>query len=255
VRLGVPPAVLTCLLLLLLAPPPARAQGPIDCAPQPEDGPLVLGPAAPYAEFVLEDARQINETEGRLAVGGDFTVSDAGDVGFRTGFGLPPDPTPSLVVGGTLTTAGTYLQLLTTVPGVLGRGTYGGGYVPGPRDEGTIVEAPPPFPLGPARTYLRSVATLLGRCEMTPGASIQPFGGATGTLLLRGTSARRNIFRLDGARLQDTVSVYIDVPIGSTTLVVVTGDRYTTEDAPNADFWIRAPGCRARRSCRSPTAG
>ena len=206
--------------------------------------PDLLGPAAPFTQFVLGDDRQINESEGRIAVGGDFTVSTDGDVGFRTGFALPPSRRPSLIVGRTLSAAATFLQLLTDRPGVLGAATYGHLYVRGTRDEGTFVHRQPPFSFRRSGDYLRRLSSFLAGCRQTPGAKIGEYQSTPGTLLLRGGDARLNVFRLTAPQLELARSVYLDMPLHSTTLVDVAGGAYSTEVTPNADFWIRDHGLR-----------
>ena len=202
----------------------------------------LLGPAAPFTQFVLGDDRQINESEGRVAVGGNFTVATDGDVGFRTGFALPPSERPSLIVGDTLSADGTFLQLLSDRPGVLGTATYGRAYVPGTRDEGTFLHRRPPFSFQRSGIYLRRLASFLGGCPQTGGAHVGEYESGPGTLLLRRADGHLNVFHLTTTQLQSTRSVYLDVPRGSTTLVDVAGTAYSTELTPNADFWIRDRG-------------
>jgi choice-of-anchor A domain-containing protein len=227
----------------MLAPAPASAD--VVCSLSADTQADLLGAAGPYSEFVAGDVRQINEVEGRVAVGDDFRVSTSGDVGFRTGFALPPEARPSLVVGGSITSTGSFIQLLTDRPGVLGSATYGNEYHAGPRDEGTFTRFPPPFSFTDTFTYLRALAAYLDTCQVSPGATVGTYLGTPQTLLLTGTNAALNVFRLTAAQLQATRSVYLDVPIGATTLVTVTGASYSTEVTPNADFWIRDPDTRS----------
>src|SRR6478735_6132878 len=174
--------------------------------------PNPLGAATGWTEFIRTDGTRGAESEGSIAYGGSFAGS-----GFTVGSHLPaatPASAATLVVVGS---HGSYnLQrgsaYLNPQNGVNFNG--GGGYL-----------ASNPIDFGAAFADLEAKSTAWGSAAATGTVTTMtsnPLPGGQATLVLTGTSPSLNVFTLPAASL-GSLQVGIDVPLGSTVLINVTG--------------------------------
>ncbi|HEY0780912.1 MAG TPA: choice-of-anchor A family protein, partial [Thermoanaerobaculia bacterium] len=174
---------------------------PLACVPQP------FGTAGGFNLFVLGNLTQSgSDTEGRMAVGGNATLSSY-SVGARlTG------TSDVLVVGGNLTFSG----------GTVAHGNVAYG--------GTATLSSVGLPNGTARRAmpvdfaaqgqsLRALSALWGTLPANGTTTIPPWK----TIALKGTDRTLNVFSVAGKDLAQTSQLTIDVPSGSSVLVNVDG--------------------------------
>lgn len=205
-------------LLALLLPTSAHALD-VDCMTQP------MGPIDTWSIVVNGDLEQSNtDAEGRVAAGGNVTLSSYG-----VASQLPTDGSRvDLVAGGNLTG--------TNVGVNHGSVTYGGTFSGGVfAPNGTITHAAPQQDFTTLFTAAAARSTYWGDLEADGTVS----GPEYGALSLTGQSTKLNVFRIAATKLQTAQRILIRVPFGSSTLINVTGDAYTTAQYPtvSVEFW------------------
>ncbi|WP_338668565.1 choice-of-anchor A family protein [Pseudodesulfovibrio methanolicus] len=190
--------ILITLLALALAASPARA-GYID-----------LGEAGEYNAFILgEFSSGASDTQGRLAVGGNATMSP-----YSVGYALPDGYSGySLVVGGNLNYNGGDVYH--------GDVAVGGSVLSSPDvDSGTLYAGTSVINFKEQAAYLRALAVTLGGYAAT-GTDV--LGGNVLTLTGDGSS-QLQVFNLDGADLLGSTELSLGgIADGSTILINVSG--------------------------------
>jgi choice-of-anchor A domain-containing protein/uncharacterized repeat protein (TIGR01451 family) len=201
-------------------PPAHRALQSATC------GSGLLGVAASFNVFVEHDyAATAVDVQGRAGAGGNVSVTS-----YNVGVALPPNSSRiDLIAAGNLTIGGGGAQAQN------GSVTYGGalqGSITTPN--GQVTRAAPPFDFAAEFTSLASQSLALA--ALAPNGSA---GGPSYAFDLTGTSATTNVFALTATDLQKAQVIRIKVPFGSSTVVNVTGDSYTTAAFPTAaiQFW------------------
>ncbi|WP_367873588.1 choice-of-anchor A family protein [Luteolibacter sp. Populi] len=168
-----------------------------------------LSLASPYNVYVLGDMQESNvDSEGRVAVGGNATLTNYG-VGSKFQ-GNPASAGNTLVVGGNLAYNGGEVHYGNTVYGGTLSGSFGSPN--GSITHGTALD------FASTNTSLLTASAYWGNLTAT-GSTINYHGGVH----MVGTSSDLNIFTLSGAMLASSWGVVIDAPAGSTVLVNVTG--------------------------------
>lgn len=167
----------------------------------------VLSLASEYNIYVLGNMNQTSDSEGRVAVAGNATLSNYG-VGDR----LPAGTTGnSLVVGGNLTYNGGQVFHGSTVYGGTLTGNFGSPN--GTVSQGTGLD------FAAASSYLTTASNYWGGLGSN-GQTVEYYGGVR----LIGTQSDLNVFTVSGDYLSKSWGVNIDAPAGSTVLINVTGD-------------------------------
>jgi choice-of-anchor A domain-containing protein/uncharacterized repeat protein (TIGR01451 family) len=186
----------------------------------------VLGTAQGYNLFVQHDyGATSTSVEGSVAAGGNVTINS-----YSVGGGLTASSSRvDLIAGGNLTSGGGGASAANgsvTYAGTL-QGTISTPY-------GTLTQASPPFDFGSQFSSLRTTSTTLG--GLTPNGSA---AGPSYAFELTGTSTTTNVFTIEASVLQQAQVIKIHVPLGSSTLVNVTGDSYSSARFPTAaiQFW------------------
>lgn len=212
------PVLTVALACLSLGAPAARAAD-VECMAQP------LGPVDTWSIVVQGDLREQNsDAEGRVAAGGNVTLSSYG-----VASKLPTDGSRvDLVAGGDLGGANVGVNHGSVTYG----GTFTGGvYAP----NGTIRHAAPQQDFD---TYFTAMAARSAHwASLTPDGTVS--GPQYGALTLTGASTTLNVFTIPAAKLQQAQRILIKVPFGSSTLINVTGESYTTAQYPTTsiEFW------------------
>jgi choice-of-anchor A domain-containing protein/uncharacterized repeat protein (TIGR01451 family) len=206
-------AAATLMLAALILTPAAGATTPSDnCVANP------LGAATGYTEFIQTDGSRGAESEGAIAYGGNLSAS-----GMTVGTHLSvPKTYPSLVVNGT---SGSFnLQAGSAwTPGLTGYINYNGG--------GSQLASPPvDFDAAFADLTAKSVnwasqaangsAAVINTSSLPNPAGIALGGNA---LYLKGTDSGLNVFSVTPAMLTGNVAILIEVPVGATALINVSG--------------------------------
>ncbi|MFF2039841.1 choice-of-anchor A family protein [Kitasatospora sp. NPDC058170] len=208
----------------LIAPVAAQAA-------EPGEQCLTLGVANLYGEFIEGDDTHTPDAEGAVAVGGnaDFTG------GFSVGQELTAEQVAALPGGNALVVAGKITGHNTQV--MKGNGVYGS------KAEGAVIEAhqgkisqgASPIDFGAEFARQRAVATTLAAQAQTAAAKVEAKGA---DLYLSSSDARTNSFTVSAATLQGATNVYLKVPVGSVTVVTVTGDVYDMAAARTTGFHL-----------------
>jgi choice-of-anchor A domain-containing protein/uncharacterized repeat protein (TIGR01451 family) len=213
-------ATLAVALALLVAAGTRTARAAdVDCMTQP------LGPIDTWSIVVNGDLEQSNtDAEGRVAAGGDVTLSSYG-----VASKLPTDGSRvDLVAGGDLTGANVGVNHGSVTYG----GTFSGGvFAP----NGTITRAAPQQDF---KTLFTAAAARSAHWASLP-ADGTVSGPVYGALSLTGESATLNVFTIAAAKLQTAQRILLRVPFGSSTLINVMGDAYTTAQHPtvSVELW------------------
>ncbi len=201
-------------------PPAHRALQSATC------GSDLLGVAASFNVFVEHDyAATAVDVQGRAGAGGNVSVTS-----YNVGVALPPSSSRvDLMAAGNLTIGGGGAQAQN------GSVTYGGalqGSITTPNGQVTL--AAPPFGFAAEFTSLATQSLALAALPSNGSA-----GGPSYAFDLTGSSTTTNVFTLPAADLQKAQVIRIKVPFGSSTIVNVSGDSYTTAAFPTAaiQFW------------------
>ncbi len=168
-----------------------------------------LGIASDYSAFILHDFNgQYSDIQGRLAVGGNATVT-----GYSVGDGLSDSngTRDDVIVGGNLKY--TNGQVFNGNVVYAGTGTFESFGIPnGTTRQGSVID------FGAAKTQLMDLsANWAGKA--TTGSVTNQWGIVT----LTGTNAQTNVFNLKASDLWNANTVTIKAPAGSTVLVNVSG--------------------------------
>ncbi|HEY6886969.1 MAG TPA: choice-of-anchor A family protein [Solirubrobacter sp.] len=205
------------------APREVRAQDATECMDLP------LGDAPEWDMVVLGDVNwNAGENEGRAVVGRDATFSSFG-VGTR----LPLDRNRlDLAVGHELQFDSSGLNN--------GRATYGTA-ISGPQDLTYFEKAALPFDVGALFDGL-NVRSGYWATEVPANGTIGPHDGGSPGLQFNGTDPVRNVFTLTSEKLASEPSIWIKVPLGSTTLINVTGTSYANQGMYEIRYFDWASG-------------
>jgi choice-of-anchor A domain-containing protein/uncharacterized repeat protein (TIGR01451 family) len=211
--------VLGFLLLLALGMFAPAGTMAADCSNAP------LGEVDNWNIIVRGDLQQSNsDSEGRVAAGRDVVLSNYG-VASR----LPVDGSRvDLVAGRDLTGVNVGVNQGSVT---YGRALYGNVTAP----NGSVTHAAPPFDFATVFAAAEERATLWA----TLPANGTITGPEFGALTLRGDDQVRNVFAIPATALQQAQRILIRVPFGSTTLINVLGDSYSTAVYPtvSVEFW------------------
>ncbi len=168
------------------------------------------------------------ENEGRAVVGRDMSVSSFG-VGTR----LPTDRTRlDLAVGRDLDFVNSGLNN--------GRATYGR-TLSGPQDTTYFAQAALPFDVGALFDGL-AVRSNFWATEVTANGTVGAHTDGSPGLQFTGTDPKLNVFTLTTQVLAQANSIYIKVPVGSTTLVNVLGNSYANAGMYEIRYFDAASG-------------
>jgi choice-of-anchor A domain-containing protein len=161
-----------------------------------------------YNLFLLEDYTGGHDVVGKVAAGGNITLSD-----FAVGSGLQDsDISKVLVAGGNLTLSR---------GGVWGDAFYGGTYsadssVTYPR--GTVAHGSP-IDFAARFTELRSLSAQLGGRTATGSTTYESWGG----IMLDGSSSSLNVFNVNASAFSSAKLFSINAPAGSLVVVNIRG--------------------------------
>jgi len=186
----------------------------------------LLGDAASFNLFVHGDyGASSTSVEGRVAAGGSVSVNS-----YSVGTGLAANSgRVDLIAGGNLTAGGGGSSAAN------GSVTYAGtlqGTISTPN--GTLKQAAAPFDFANDFASLQSTSTAIGQLAANGSAA-----GPSYAYDLIGTSTTTNVFSIPATDLQTAQVIRIKVPVGSSTVVNVTGDTYSSARYPTAaiQFW------------------
>jgi len=200
------------LAALILTPAAGATTPSANCLANP------LGAATGYTEFIQTNGSRGAESEGAIAYGGNLSAS-----GMTVGTHLSVAKTfPSLVVNGT---SGSFnLQAGSAwTPGLTGYINYNGG-------GSQLASAPINF--STAFTDLTAKSTNWASQAANGSASVintsgmpNPAGIALGgnALYLKGTDSNLNVFSVTPAMLTGNAAILVEVPVGATVLINVSG--------------------------------
>ena len=177
-----------------------------------------LGPVPDWNIVVMGDLNLMNtDSEGRMVIGRDATLQN-----FGVASSYPNDPSRiDLAVGRDLNAVNTGINH--------GSATYGrnlSGTLTNPLPNGTITRATTPFDVGALFEALAIRSSFWA--DLDPNGTIS--GPQYGALTLQGTNPTRNVFTLSASKLASAQEIRIRVPFGSTTLINVTGESYSSND-------------------------
>ncbi|GAA2100242.1 hypothetical protein GCM10009759_32870 [Kitasatospora saccharophila] len=197
-----------------------------------------LGVAGKYGEFIEGNDTHSPDAEGAVAVGGDADFSGGFTVGNELASAevaaLPGGR--SLVVGGDLITSkivdGKLVKGLTKT--MKGTGVYAGSKIGEGNLEG-VSKGASPIDFAKEFANLRNVSAALAK---TTGSAPVPNKEDGAQLDFVGTDADQNVFTVDAAVLQGYREIRINVPVGSTTIINVTGGSYDQNKNPTTGFMI-----------------
>lgn len=165
-----------------------------------------------YNLFLLGDYNGGHDVQGKVAAGGNVTLSD-----FAVGAGVPDTAIArTLVAGGTLSLSR---------GGVWGEAWYGSGYATSPSVtfiRGTASQGTP-IDFAARGAELRRVSAQLARLEALGTTTRESWGG----IMLRGTSPQVNVFRVDASAFTGAKLLSIDAPVGSLAVINIYGSSAT----------------------------
>ncbi len=165
-----------------------------------------------------------HEVQGRVIALGDVSVK-----AMQIGTALAPNPDrDDLIAGGSLQADGTQ-----TPNGSATYGTSFDGQLIAP--VGTVTRAS--APAGLEKTHANSSDLSAAWTQLAANGTID--GPTYGQLQLVGDDAERNVFRIAATDLQQAQRIQIRVPVGSTTLIDVTGAAYSSATLPSVsvELW------------------
>ena len=193
----------------------AETPPPVTCASTP------LGAATGFNVFVFGDmSGSGSDVEGRLAVGGNATLTDYA-VGLKAPLTSPPANV--LLVGGNLTFTRGSINNGNALVG--GSATLSQVAVP----NGTVMQGTAPaLDFSAAQSSLRSESTYLATLAANGATTL-----SGSTLTLSGSNPGLNIFSVSGPDLANARALVINVPVGATVLVNISG---TAAQVQNVDF-------------------
>jgi choice-of-anchor A domain-containing protein/uncharacterized repeat protein (TIGR01451 family) len=196
---------------------PRQAQADSDCMADP------LGPVPAWNIVTMGDLNLMNtDSEGRIVVGRDATLQS---FGVASKYPVDRDRI-DLAVGRDLTATNTGVNQ--------GSVTYGrnlAGNLTTPN--GTITRATTPFDVGALFEALAIRSSFWS--DLEPSGTVS--GPQYGALTLEGSDATRNVFTLSATKLASAQEIRIRVPFGSTTLINVTGQTYSSTTVSAIAYW------------------
>jgi choice-of-anchor A domain-containing protein/uncharacterized repeat protein (TIGR01451 family) len=222
-------AIAVALLAGVVAVSAPRAGEAQDAGDEPDCMDLPLGPVPEWDMVVMGDVVwNAAENQGRAVVGRDATLTSFG-VGTR----LTVDRTRvDLAVGRDLYFINSGLNN--------GRATYGRN-LSGPQDTTYFTKASTPFDVAALFDALNIRSSHWGN-EVEANGTIAAHDDGSPGLQFTGTDPVRNVFSLTASRLAGANSIYIKVPVGSTTLINVSGTSYANIGMYEIRFWDEGSG-------------
>lgn len=174
-----------------------------------------LGAAQDFNVLTFGNFASTSDVEGKLAVGGDMTVS-----GFSVASSLDASAngTDTLVVGGTLNFGNGSVNYGNVAWGVAYNGP---GY--NIATNGTVRQDPNAFDFAAAQTDLMMLSTQLGALADTGNTFFNGYGQVT----LTGVDPSLNVFSMTTVELSGLNGFEINVPTNSTTIINVFGNAAT----------------------------
>jgi choice-of-anchor A domain-containing protein len=162
--------------------------------------------------FLLEDYSQGHDVQGKVAAGGNITLTD-----FSVGAGLPASDTAQVLVAGG--------SLALSRGGVFGNAWYGGSYTSDPSvsfpsgsaSQGTPIDFEARF------IELRTLSARLASLTANGTTTIEPWGG----VMLHGTASDVNVFQVSASAFSGATLLSIDAPAGSLAVVNISGGSAT----------------------------
>lgn len=171
----------------------------------------LLGPAKDFNVFVFEDLTLNADSHGRVAVGGDATLT-----GFGTATELPEAGAgDTLVVGGDLNYTNGEVSVGDVVYG--GRRNLTG---VGPED--LTVKQGNPIDFDAAEQFYKNYSAQLGNLAANGEVIIEPWK----EIRLTGNSSDLNVFEINASDLASATSFHLNFDSNSTVLVNVTGNPF-----------------------------
>ncbi len=162
--------------------------------------------------FLLEDYSQGHDVQGKVAAGGNITLTD-----FAVGAGVPDSNTAQVLV------AGGHLTL--SRGGVWGDAWYGGDYTTDPSvvfPRGTAAHGTP-IDFAARFAELRGLSSRLAGLAVNGMTTVEPWGG----VMLRGTAPDVNVFQVNANSFTGAKLLSIDAPAGSLAVVNISGSTAT----------------------------
>ncbi len=213
-------AALAAVAAFLFAAPAGATAPSVTCMANP------LGAATGYTEFVQMNGSRGAESEGAIAYGGNLNAS-----GMTVGTHLTDPPYgktyPTLVVNGTSKSFNLQRGSAWT-PGLTGYINYNGG-------GSQLMAAPINFSTAFSDLATKSAnwatAAATGSASVINTNGSNPAGISLGgkALYLKGTNATLNVFAVTPSMFSDLEGILIEVPVGSTALINVSGTSVDVE--------------------------
>jgi choice-of-anchor A domain-containing protein len=169
----------------------------------------ILGVAGDFNGFVFGNLNSAGQdTEGRLAVGGNFTASNYGvGVTLTNSHGTRDD----LVVGGNMNAIGAW-QVFN------GNAVWGASLTASPTTPNGNTHQGTPVDFAAAQAYLTAKSAYWGSLAAT-GTSVLTFS----TLTITGTNPGLNVFQVAQSDWQNSSDKQIHIPVGATALINIAG--------------------------------
>jgi choice-of-anchor A domain-containing protein/RHS repeat-associated protein len=179
-----------------------------------------LGAAGGFNAFVLTNVSGIPDAEGRLAAGGNITLSN-----FSVGHLLTPSggSRDDLIAGGALNLTGGQVYNGNAVYGTTRNVSANTSIPQGALRKDQVIDFAAAF------DYLRGRADTWAALTPTGTTAYSPTGNRW-AITLTGTDAAFNVFTVDGAKLSACSGFTINAPATSTVLVNVTGTSGSMEN-------------------------
>jgi choice-of-anchor A domain-containing protein len=181
------------------------------CTHQPSEDALKIR-LGDYNLFLLEDYKGGHDVQGKVAAGGDITMTD-----FAVGAGVADNTiAQTLVAGGNLTLSR---------GGIWGDAWYGGSFSSDPSVifvRGTASQGMP-IDFTARGAQLRALSSQLASLTATGTTTRESWGG----IMLRGTDAQLNVFDVAASAFTGATLLYIEAPAGSLAVVNIRGGSAT----------------------------
>jgi len=175
----------------------------------------LLGPAQDFNVFVFEDLNVNADAHGRVAVGGNATLT-----GFGTASELPAAGAgDTLIVGGDLNYNGGQV--------FEGDVVVGGTVISAPSIRNGTLKSGNPINFAEAEQFYQDYSTQLGNLAAN-GTVIKE---SWGELRLTGNSSDLNVFELGASDLASATSFHLNFDSNSTVLVNVTGNPFDLQNS------------------------
>jgi choice-of-anchor A domain-containing protein len=165
-----------------------------------------------YNLFVLGDYSGGHDVQGRVAAGGNISMTD-----FAVGAGLPDSSIANTLVAGN--------NLSLSRGGVWGDAWYGNQLSSNPSvvfPRGSVSQGSP-VNFAAEGTRLRQLSSQLAALPAQGQVTLEPWGG----VMLRGTDPQLNVFQVNASAFSTTKLLAIDAPAGSLVVINISGATAT----------------------------